>query len=248
MDLSWPWVIGGWVIALLAGGGGFALIHRAWVRPKVFLKADSWRLVPIRDDPRHSRAERVLQEQGLPTAVFEVKWWNAGRRTAKEIDVELRTSGEVVDISVSPSADDLEAPWKLVKAPEDYEDTDGLRIQQPELKSNGEVRATIGYEAPDDEEDEPEVRGYFGDQSITDVDQPSRNLLQIIPLIVIFVGLFIYMGIRVVQDADTLAGGLVEALGGLLASMAGAGIIIYLIHRWTNWIANTVHKPPSERG
>lgn len=245
MELTWPIAIIGWFVALLAGGGGVALIHRIYVRPKVYSRAEIRRLVPQRGDPRHQRAERILKEQGLPTAIAEVAWWNSGKRTAEDIVVEVNVPGEIVEVSVTPEEDNIDAPWEMAKRPEDYDEDCALRITQPELKPEGEVHVTVGFEAGDKEEGT--ISGYFSNREIADADTPSRRLLTVLPALLLGVGVFVWMGVMAVQEADSLVSGLLQ-LGAVLGiSVAIGGVGLLLIGGWHTWVEDRILKPPSQR-
>lgn len=82
MELTWTVAIVGWIVALVAGGGGVALIHRIYIRPKVYSKTNLRRLVPQRGDSRHQRAGRTLKKTGAPYGRCRdsvVEWRQANR-------------------------------------------------------------------------------------------------------------------------------------------------------------------------
>ena len=99
------------VVALLLGGSGYAAIYAFVVRPRVYFDTRDQRTVKTFSEKHRQQVEEALKNQGVPTAFFEVSWWNRGLRAANEITIEVQTPGRIRTWELSPDKSDLATTW-----------------------------------------------------------------------------------------------------------------------------------------
>lgn len=142
----------------------------------------------------------------------------------------MTVPGEILEVSVIPEKDDIDAPWDYEKRPEDYNDKRAIRITQPELKPEGKVQLTVGFEA--EEEGHGMFNGYFSDREMLDPDAPSRRLLATLPAGLLAVGVLILFGVTAVEEAGSVMKGLLQMAGVLAASAVAGGVLLLIFGGW----------------
>lgn len=163
---GWAEIFATLAVGLLAGAGGLAGIVHFFVRPRVYRDYRYWDLVVTTDPERKRRAEAALASQNLPSAIVEVEWWNSGRRRAKDIVVDVKVPGIVLERQMLPeSQDDVDAPWEYeARAPAGC-----VRVKQSQFRPGGgwakRCKLTVGYQRLHPSQ-EPDVRVYQGDRQV----------------------------------------------------------------------------------
>lgn len=158
----------GFVLTLLLGGSGWAAIHALLVRPRVFMDyRDQW-TVTLADEIHRAEIERAMESLSVPTALFEVAWWNRGLRSAKQVRVEVTSPFPIQTWKMVPAAEDLAGGWVVTHDPSRKDsDHHRLRLEQQALMPRAECHLTVGYSPPGEDERSPSVRAFQDDREIS---------------------------------------------------------------------------------
>ncbi len=167
-SLQWVQVSVAFAVGLLAGIGGFAGIHRFLVRPRVYGRHRFWEVVRTDDPERRAQVEQILRGQDLATHVVEVEWWNAGRRAAQGVVIEVHVPGDIFDFSVSPPADDPGAAHETTfpQSLTAKRTHDRLRVVQARLMPRKRCLMTIGFIPATEATSHTTIHMYQGDREI----------------------------------------------------------------------------------
>jgi hypothetical protein len=153
-------------VSLLLGGSGWAAIYAFLVRPRVYIDSRACLTVPVIELDRRAKVELALRQCGVPLCYVEVEWWNNGRSTAKNIEVELTSTVPITEWELAPNGDDFGAPWSCTLDPKtDGADSCRLRLAQQFIRPGSRCRLVVGFdlELPDDG---VTVRAFSGDRTL----------------------------------------------------------------------------------
>lgn len=218
------------IIGALAGIGGLATIHHFVVRPRVYSRNRSWDVVQSADPGRKKRTEQVLANQRMPTATLELLWWNEGRRSAKDIVLDVEVPGVIWEWEMSPkNANDVAAPWTVLNDPRLSGEPARLRIQQPQLRPRTYCKLLVGWH-PDGSSKAPKVRIYQGDRTVrSELGVRFAEAGAFMGAFGFVLGYFVLPALGTVSPQPRLAVGL-----GLGAGMAVIGIFMQA-HDWEKY-------------
>lgn len=155
------------VVTLILGGSGWAAIHKFFVRPRITLETEAQLTVKIFREAHRDKIEAGLRSQGVPTAFFEVRWANRGRRASKAITIDVESQAEIIVWEVTPPRTDVAAAWKTLLDPSvEGADKKRVRLEQERLMPGAKCKLVVGYnDAPGMQR--PQVRAYVQDRKLS---------------------------------------------------------------------------------
>lgn len=209
-------------VGLLSGAGGFAGIKTYVLRPRVQFRSYTHNLVRSRSRLQQDHLEKVLQEQGLPTAVTEVSWQNTGKRAAKALVLEIVVPSKFFQFHMDPDdSGSVVSPWSA----EESKTGDGhkLKLHQALLLPNSHCKLTLEH---DRFERGPHITFLEGDREIVEGDlmQPSPFDRWELPLFSAFALSALVIDVFRLEPSGWLSTGLLMA--------AIAGVLVALTRRY----------------
>jgi hypothetical protein len=151
------------LVPLLLGGS----LYAAFVRPRVYLGTRLYSTARALPPGQRKRILDVLDRERVPTAFIELEWWNAGRRAATDIAIEVTTPGEILTHELAPYSEDLAAGWRLSEPlPGTAASPNRLRIIQASLMPDARTSLIVGYAPTADDEEDPQARAFLKDRPV----------------------------------------------------------------------------------
>lgn len=113
------------VVGAVSGAGGFAGLKAYFVRARLRYTTNAIDLVNSTDPNHRSAVEKVLTSQGIATSLTEIRWINLGRRSAKDVVIEVLIPTGFSGYRMSPvDPKSLLASWSI----DESESEDGHRL------------------------------------------------------------------------------------------------------------------------
>jgi len=113
-----------------------------------------------------AKIEATLKKNQIPIAFAEIEWWNAGRRAADSLTIEVRTPGDILSWEITPPKDDVAASWTCSHDPNGpNNDRHLIRISQSKLMPGTRCHFLIGFD-PDADSLGIVLRPYLSDRRI----------------------------------------------------------------------------------
>jgi hypothetical protein len=86
-----------WGVSILVTGAvGWQKIQAFFLRPRLYRAHRPQALVTLTDAPRRARIEELLRQEGEPTALLEIEWWNTGRKASGTTIATVTVPGTTV--------------------------------------------------------------------------------------------------------------------------------------------------------
>jgi len=133
------------LMLLLTGALGWKAISEYFLRPRLFKAHRSQNLVTLTDPKRREHIEGILRQQGEPSALIEIEWWNSGRKASGTTQVVVTVPGSTVgEVEVVENAEAKTTPPVQLK----HQGADMVEATKSSLNPSARCRIVVGY-APD---------------------------------------------------------------------------------------------------